>query len=66
MTESSVIDQTLQRSNRRLALKVIFGVLVAAFVWSPVIAMTWKLRARNRMSAPAPVPPFNLSAPRQP
>ncbi|MCP9914891.1 hypothetical protein [Cyanobium sp. ATX 6F1] len=59
-------EQTRQRPDRRLALKLIFGVLVAAFVWSPFIAMTWKLSSRNRMVAPAPVPPFNLSAPRQP
>ncbi|MGB7564080.1 MAG: hypothetical protein WBM08_04930 [Prochlorococcaceae cyanobacterium] len=59
-------EQTRKGPDRRLALKVIFGVLVAAFVWSPFIAMTWKLASRNPMSAPAPVPPSNLTTPRQP
>lgn len=47
----------------RLAVKVMFGVLVAAFVWSPFIAMLVKMAARNPMNAPAPVPPSNLNSP---
>ena len=45
----------------RLVVKVVFGVMVAAFVWSPFIAMLVKMQSRNPMSAPAPVPPANLN-----
>ncbi|MCP9848755.1 hypothetical protein [Cyanobium sp. Morenito 9A2] len=56
-----MVEHARQRIDGRLVAKVLFGVLVAAFVWSPFIAMTWKMASRNRMSAPAPVPPSNLN-----
>ena len=55
-----------RRVDGRLVVKVVFGLLVAAFVWSPFIAMVVKMQSRNPMDAPAPVPPSNLNSPLAP
>jgi hypothetical protein len=65
VTESSMAETEGHplKVNGRLVVKVMFGVLVAAFVWSPFIAMLLKMASRNPMNAPAPVPPANLNSP---